>query len=198
MAPRFPEVASNPTIWNVGARNARFTGRSAILEELRTHILGSDQATVTPQALYGLGGVGKTQIVLEYAHRFKADYNLVWWIPAEQPDLINTSLAELGNRLGHPVRESVEDAADAARDALRRGTPYSRWLLIYDNASDVQQLERYLPGGDGHVAITSRNPAWSRVAMPLEVSVFSSAESVGLSQAPRANPDDRKCTQYWH
>ena len=61
---------------------------------------------------------------------------------------------------------------------MRRGAPYSRWLLIYDNAGDPKELEGYLPGGDGHVMITSRNQAWSRVAAPLEVDVFTSAESV--------------------
>ena len=75
--PRFPGVAANPAIWNVGARNARFTGRGSVLEELRTQILGGSQAVVLPQALYGLGGVGKTQVALEYAHRFKADYDIV-------------------------------------------------------------------------------------------------------------------------
>ena len=176
--PRFPGDAANPVIWNVGARNARFTGRGSVLEELRTQMLGGSHAVVLPQALYGLGGVGKTQVALEYAHRFKADYDLVWWISAEQPDLISTSLAELAARLGFPVGESVSEAAQAARDLLRRGDPYDRWLLIYDNAGDPKELEGYLPGGDGHVLITSRNQAWSRVAAPLEVDVFTSAESV--------------------
>lgn len=179
--PRFPGVPTNPAICNMGARNARFTGRSTELEDLRDHILGGGQPTVTAQALYGLGGVGKTQIALEYAHRFKADYDLIWRIPAEQSHLISTSLAELGRKLRQQARDSVADAADAADtalDALRRGIPSPRWLLIYDNACDVQQLERYLPGGDGHVVITSRNPAWSRVARPLEVPVFSRADSV--------------------
>jgi MinD-like ATPase involved in chromosome partitioning or flagellar assembly/tetratricopeptide (TPR) repeat protein len=176
--PRFPGQGANPAIWNVGTRNARFTGRSSVLEELRTQLLGGSQAIVLPQALHGLGGVGKTQVALEYAHRFKADYDLVWWISAEQPDLIRTALAELAGRLGFQVRESVADAAESARDALRRGNPSPRWLLIFDNAGDPKEIEGYIPGGDGHVVITSRNQAWSRVAAPLEVDVFTSVESV--------------------
>jgi len=175
--PRFPGGGANPVIWNVGARNARFTGRGSVLEDLRTQLLSGSQAVVVPQALYGLGGVGKTQVALEYAHRFKADYDLVWWISAEQPDLINNALADLAGRLGFPVGESVGDAAQAGRDRLRRGDPYERWLLVFDNAGDPKELEAYLPGGDGHVLITSRNQAWSRVAEPLEVDVFTATES---------------------
>jgi tetratricopeptide (TPR) repeat protein len=176
--PRFPGSGANPAIWNVGTRNARFTGRGSVLEDLRSQLLSGSQAVVLPQALYGLGGVGKSQVALEYVHRFKADYDLVWWISAEQPDLISTALAELAGRLGLPVGESVVDAAQAARDRLRRGDPYGRWLLIFDNAGEPKELEAYLPGGDGHVLITSRNQAWSRVAEPLEVDVFTPAESV--------------------
>ena len=175
--PRFPGSGANPAIWNVGARNARFTGRGSVLEDLRTQMLSGTQAVVLPQALYGLGGVGKSQVALEYAHRFKADYDLVWWISAEQPDLISTTLADLAGRLGFAVAESVADAAQAARDRLRRGDPYGRWLLIFDNAGEPTELDAYLPGGDGHVLITSRNQAWSRVAAPLEVDVFTPAES---------------------
>src|SRR5690606_5379744 len=125
---RFPGTV--PPVWNVQGRNAAFTGRGAALETLRDQLVGGNQAVVLPQALYGLGGVGKTQIALEYAHRFMADYDLVWWIPSEQPELINPSLAELAARLGIRVGENVVEAAEAAREALRRGEPYSRWLLI--------------------------------------------------------------------
>ncbi|MDN3359126.1 FxSxx-COOH system tetratricopeptide repeat protein [Actinomadura sp. DC4] len=174
--PRFPGAATNPAVWNVGTRNAGFTGRGVALERLRDQMLGSGQAVARPQALYGLGGVGKTQVALEYAHRFKADYDLVWWISADQPDLINTALAELAGRLGQPVGDNVTEAAEAARERLRRGG--ARWLLIFDNADDPKAVKRYLPGGDGHVLITSRNKAWSRVATPLEIDVFTIGESV--------------------
>jgi MinD-like ATPase involved in chromosome partitioning or flagellar assembly len=188
--PRFP--ATVPPVWNVPTRNAAFTGRSIILETLRDQLVGGNRAVVLPQALYGLGGVGKSQVALEYAHRFMADYDLVWWISAEQPELINPVLAELAMRLGIRVGESVAEAAQAACEALRRGEVYSRWLLIFDNADDPKVLEPYFPGGPGHILITSRNQAWSHVADPLEVGVFRRDESIEhlLRRVPGLDPDD--------
>ncbi|WP_067171615.1 FxSxx-COOH system tetratricopeptide repeat protein [Microtetraspora niveoalba] len=187
---RFPGTV--PPIWNVQARNPAFTGRSAALETLRDQLVGGSQAVVLPQALYGLGGVGKTQVALEYAHRFMADYDLVWWIPAEQPELINPSLAELAGRLGMRVGDSVVEGAEAAREALRRGEPYSRWLLIFDNAGDPEEVRGFLPGGPGHVLVTSRNRSWSSVAAPLEVDVFSREESLEHLQrrVPELDPGE--------
>ena len=76
--PRFPH---DPAGVEGPARNASFTGRNNVLEHLHDQLIGSSTAVVLPVALHGLGGVGKTQVALEYAHRFKADYDLVWWVP---------------------------------------------------------------------------------------------------------------------
>jgi len=174
--PRWPRTI--PPVWNVPTRNAAFTGRNAVLEKLRDQLTGTSKAVVLPQALYGLGGVGKTQVALEYAHRYMANYDVVWWVSAEQRDMVNPALAQLAQRLGIRVGDSVTEAAQAAREALRRGVPHAHWLLIFDNADDPKELESFFPGGPGHVLITSRNPTWSRVADPLEIDVFTRRESV--------------------
>ncbi|MEV7966424.1 FxSxx-COOH system tetratricopeptide repeat protein [Sphaerisporangium sp. NPDC088356] len=168
--PRFPGI--RPPIWNVPNRNAGFTGRNSVLEKLRDQIISG------PQALHGMGGVGKTQVALEYAHRFMADYDVIWWIAAEHVEPINRKMAELAEKLGVRIAETVAETAKAAGEALRIGRPYSRWLLIFDNADNPNELETYLPSGTGHILITSRNPAWSRIANPLEVGVFDRPESV--------------------
>jgi hypothetical protein len=100
-------------------------------------------------------------------------------VDAEQSDQISRSLAELAVQLGLRVGESFADAARDARDALRTGRPYQRWLLVLDNADDPADLADYIPvGGPGHVLVTSRNQSWSQTAAPLEVDVFVRAESV--------------------
>jgi hypothetical protein len=173
--PRFPGTV--PPIWNVPVRNADFTGRGATLELLRDKLAGGGMAVVLAQALYGLGGVGKTQVALEYAHRFMAGYDIVWWVPAEQTEEISQALAELARKMGLQVSDNVAAAAAAALEELRRDTT-RHWLLIFDNADDPKELGDYLPTGSGHVIITSRNQSWTHVAEPLEVNVFTREESI--------------------
>ena len=137
-------------------RNPHFTGRTGMLDQLRQR-LRSGEGTLVVQALYGLGGVGKTQLAIEYAHRFAGDYDLVWWIDAEQPVFIASQLAQLGDKLNLPTRPTVADTVELVLAELRRRR---RWLLIFDNAQRPQHLADYQTGGAGHVLITSRSPDW--------------------------------------
>jgi hypothetical protein len=166
-----------PQIWNVPNRNADFTGRANILERLHDELAGDGTAVVLARAVFGLGGVGKTQVALEYAHRFKADYRLIWWIDAEQPLEITLALADLAGQMGLPIGDNAAVAAVAALEQLRCDVT-GRWLLIFDNAEDPEDLASFLPNGSGHILITSRNPAWTRHAEPVELDVFSRQESL--------------------
>lgn len=116
-------------------------------------------------------------MALEYAHRFKADYRLIWWINAEQPLEISLALAELADRLGIPIGDTAAEAAAAVLEQLRRDVT-GEWLLIFDNAEDPGDLAPFLPTGSGHILITSRNQAWTRHAQPVELDVFSRQESL--------------------
>ncbi|MGV9266318.1 FxSxx-COOH system tetratricopeptide repeat protein [Kitasatospora sp. NPDC003701] len=176
---RFPGAA--PQVQDAPSRNASFTGRGRLLELLRNRFTAGPTAVLS-QVLYGFGGAGKSQIAAEYAHRFKAAYDVVWWVPAEEPANIPQKLAELAPRLGVQSSDDVAHTAAAVLDALRRGHPYRRWLLVYDNAGTPDELAPWLPAGSsgGHVLITSRNQGWSKHAGLVEVDVFLREESVRL------------------
>ncbi len=173
--PRLPGTL--PQVWNVPARNPGFTGRDALLVRLRESLLAGDRAVV--QALRGMGGVGKTQLAIEYAHKFAGDYDIVWWIAAEQAGLVLEQIAGLAAAL--QCAEPGAPAAPAAQAALAWLRGRDRWLLVFDNAEKPSDLAPWLPGGSGHALITTRTSGWSEVAAtPVEVSVFARAESVAI------------------
>jgi tetratricopeptide (TPR) repeat protein len=184
-------AASAPIVWGaIPTRNKNFTGRDSILERLRSAASSKVTAVVPeaeeqqvnplPKAVQGLGGVGKTAIAIEYAHRYAANYDVVWWVPADQLPLVRASLAALAGRLGleAAVDAGIDGAAAAAVDALRRGEPYSRWLLIFDNADQPEDFPAYIPHGPGDVLITSRNHRWNATIETVPLDVFSRTESI--------------------
>jgi tetratricopeptide (TPR) repeat protein len=174
-----PDAVTVPVIWeNVPQRNMSFTGREDLFAELMRHV-SARPIVLVPHALYGLGGVGKSQLAAEYAYRQASQYQVVCWIPADNLALARSSLAALAPRLGitglAPGR--VEEAVSAVRDALRRGQPYERWLVIFDNADAPDSIRSVMPFGPGDVIVTSRDDSWAQVADALEVDVFNREES---------------------
>jgi DNA-binding SARP family transcriptional activator len=186
-----PAAGQLPEVWKAPMRNPHFTGRSGMLDELRQR-LRSGEGTLVVQALYGLGGVGKTQLAIEYAHRFAGDYDLVWWIDAEQAVFIAGQLARLGGKLNLPTRLTVADTVELVLAELRRRR---RWLLIFDNAERPQHVADYQPGGAGHVLITSRSPGWGGLGGRLEVDVLTRPETVTLLRRRIPELDDRLADQ---
>jgi hypothetical protein len=95
-----PEGAQPGRVWNVPAPVRSFTGRGTQLAALREQLEAGQRAALVPAAaLYGMGGIGKTQLARAYAHRYRDEYRLGWWIPAETPLTTTTALAELAVRL---------------------------------------------------------------------------------------------------
>jgi tetratricopeptide (TPR) repeat protein len=170
-----------PRVWNVGPRNPGFVGRDGTLALLRKRLRSGGTAVV--QALHGVGGVGKSQLAIEYAHRYAADYDVVWWVSAEEPSLIGEQYAALAAELGlTPPHADLAGAIGALRGYLRA---QHRWLLLLDNAESPADLRAWLPAGNGHTLITSRNPGWEELAARVEIDVLPRPESVELIHVSR-------------
>lgn len=169
--PRLP--GDTPRVWNLPPRNPRFTGRDDMLARLRQALTSN-----SPVVVRATGGMGKTQLAIEYAYRFAGEYELVWWIRAGRPGLITEQLAALAVRTGAVSADTpLAEAGEALKAELRTR---SRWLLIFDDAAAPDALVPHLPEGAGHVLVTSYGPDRQNFATEFAVDTFTRAESIKL------------------
>ncbi|MCW8377089.1 FxSxx-COOH system tetratricopeptide repeat protein [Streptomyces justiciae] len=176
-----------PSAWNLPTRNAGFIARDDLMLEIKTRL--TDSTTRAPLALTGPCGVGKSQLAIEYAHHYRSEYDLVWYMQGAY----TSSLAELAAALGCWQADSSDvDGVRALHQELRER---SRWLLIFDGVENPVDLAGLLPNGDGHVLITSRNPHWRQVATTLEVDVLPRADAVALLTSRHRNLTKGYATQ---
>lgn len=162
---------------NLPARNPNFTGRSAILERISSELAGRPG---TPIALQGMGGVGKSQIALEYAHRRldqRTNYELVGWVRAESSITIAEDIAKIAPLMGVRATGPSNTVANAALVALGSR---EQWLLVFDNAYEPDEMRSWLPGGAGEVLITTRNRGWTQLASQISVPDFERSESIAF------------------
>jgi tetratricopeptide (TPR) repeat protein len=175
---RYPR--DTPDVWgDVPRRSGDFTGRDDLLNSLQQRLMDAERGTAAV-ALVGMPGIGKSAIAAEYAHRFSSDYDVVWWVNSDARGTLRERFSELAPRLGLPAEAGGSGGRiRALREALRRGKPYSRWLIICDGWDELTDAEALLPEGDGHVLITSRNRNWSRFTDVVTVPGFVRGESTG-------------------
>jgi tetratricopeptide (TPR) repeat protein len=176
--------------WTIPPPVRSFTGRDEQLAALHAQLTGQGAASLVPTAaLYGMGGVGKTQLALAYAQRYRSQYQLGWWVPAETELGLLSALADLGIALGLPKELAPGELAARARDALGAR---SKWLVIFDNAPDLAAVADFLPGaGGGHVLLTSRNAAWQGVADPIAVDLLPLDAAAQLLVRRSGDPDEQ-------
>ncbi len=170
-----PAAVTSVLPTNLPPRNRSFAGREEQLAQIGG-VLDDDDRRPRAVALVGLAGVGKTELALELAHRRRRTGRVAWWIAAEDPAGTATGLADLAAALGIVAYERGEDTHAALWAELDRAPG---WVLAFDNADDPALLEPFLPAArHGDVVITSRNPAWRRLARPVTVAPLARAESV--------------------
>ena len=174
-----PSISSEPRTGFLGVprRNPIFIGREELLGELRAALEKEGQAALT-QALVGSGGVGKTQLAIEYAHRFADRYAHIIWVDAEELETLTADM--LGAAVAMGLVPKGTESTEGIEALLRELAGRDDWLVVFDNAPAPKALRDYIPSsGGGHVLVTSRNPAWHRVGgEPLQVEPFEAGESL--------------------
>ena len=181
-----------------------FTGREDIIERLKNHFAPQDEGNTQRRSflLYGMGGVGKTQICLKFVEEmadrfvffliywhlksFKSIYRFshVFWIDATSEDTITLGLKGL---CFHPdAKAAVSLSSVSSQSALAWiSLLQSDWLLVFDNADGGPEvIEKFIPSGSkGNILVTSRNKSLGRVTTydnSLEVYQMSQGEAIFL------------------
>jgi NB-ARC domain-containing protein len=178
--PPFP--GDRPRLWGqVPPRNPHFTGRGGELAALAAAL--ADGSTVTVHAVRGMGGVGKTQLATQFARDHASDYDLVYWLAAEEPAALPDQFTKLAVLLG---LEPAADPEGLQAQVHQRLRDVDGWLLIFDNADDAGAVEPWIPavplppGVRGHALVTTRRSGFDALGEVLDLDVVSPDEALEL------------------
>jgi tetratricopeptide (TPR) repeat protein len=173
---------------------AVFVGRADMLARLERGLADGTSVVVT-QAVFGLGGVGKSELALQHAHTHHRRYPLTWWITADEPGKVEAGLAALAARVC-PDLALAATTTEAAAWALTWLQAHPGWLLILDDVSDpadIGPLLGQLHGG--HILLTTRrDTGWQRIAAPMRLDLLAPAPAAALitSAIEQASPADEQ------
>src|SRR5258706_8622871 len=161
-------------------RNPFFTGRETYLQMLDQRIKENGGVALTqPISISGLGGIGKTQLALEYAHRcYPSVYRTILWVNAADKATLEAGYLSLADLLQLPEKNEreVDRIVRAVKTWLERHT---NWLLILDSADDLQLIRSYLPTKPrGHMLLTTRSQIVGNIAARIEVEAMESEEGL--------------------
>jgi len=141
-------------------RNVLFTGRDELLEAVRLQL-----CTIAPKAsnhcvaLYGLAGIGKTQVALEYAYRYQNCYEGLYWIRASNSTSLLNGFGEIAS-LTECTKTSTSDSQNETASGVVKWLSSQRsWLMVFNSLDDISVVENYMPDTSErrHILITSRD-----------------------------------------
>ena len=165
-------------------RNAYFTGREKLLALLHTELSRETTNRWNHRlAIYGLGGVGKTQLALEYAYSQRENYNGVYWLSAVSQATLFSGFQEIAIQTSCITQSPTLKPSELAAQVLRwLNRDQKWWLLVIDNLEDVSVVDGYLPDfSNGHTLITTRNQHYDQIpAEGLEIGILDVDDAINL------------------
>jgi len=200
-------VVSTNASWIVPfERNPRFTGRESQLAQVKEKLFAKDHTAKI--AITGLGGMGKTQLVLELLYRTKEKHKncSMIWIPATNMESLHQGYLNVARQLGIAGWEEEKvDVKKLVQEHLSKDDA-GQWLLVFDNADDIDmwitkpgseqgfgRLADYLPKSkQGCIIFTTRDRKTAvKLAQPniIEVPEMNTEAATQLLDKCLASPD---------
>ncbi|ETI25584.1 hypothetical protein G647_02358 [Cladophialophora carrionii CBS 160.54] len=176
-------------------RNMNFVGRDQIVQDIHTAITSRQVQgfDCIRCAVYGMGGIGKTQTILEYAYRYRKVFSSVFWVKAHSYESAVKSYCTIAQKIGlvrrpswgawSPENQDVGTAAVFAVKERLTSREYSNWLLLLDGWDDLddERMESLIPhAGSGVVLITSRREDLARAGCSFNLPLMEEATSLSL------------------
>ncbi len=173
-------TASILPLYNLPEQNPYFTGREALLEMLHRSLAAGEQvALVQTQAISGLGGIGKTQLALAYAYRYRAHYHDILWALADSRETLVASYVTFAQHLRLDLGAAAHEQPKAVEAVKRWLREHRGWLLILDNLEDLGLVREFVPAPrQGAVVLTTRRAETSPVARTLALDELQEEEGL--------------------
>ncbi len=135
-----------------------------------------------PLALSGLGGIGKTQTAIEYAYRYRNEYNKILWVQAETRETLELDFCRIAGILSLP-EQNEKDQSIVIKAVRRWLEAQIGWLLIFDNADDLGMVSDYLPLMNmGSILLTTRAQTMAGLAQKIEIEEMGLQENISFLQ----------------
>ncbi|WP_375332151.1 NB-ARC domain-containing protein [Candidatus Tisiphia endosymbiont of Temnostethus pusillus] len=170
----------NLTTWNIPRQDHIFIGRRNLLDDLYNklhhHHTPQTISSLAISACAGLGGIGKTQLALQYITHTKHPYTLKVWFPAENVDHLYNKYVEFAKLLGYAEVNYTKESIIAYVKQWLVDNP--GWLLVYDNVNNYREIEAFLPKAGGYVILTTRQRHWPTNFSILPIDVMTEQEAV--------------------